>query len=84
MMTLLLVSSLPAGASQVSVVSTPCDVLPDTLVHADAVISEEGLPTRFVADVDGDGFRDVVTGYWRGSANRDEAEHYLHVELASG
>jgi hypothetical protein len=63
-------------------VTTPCDGLPDTSVPGDAVISDSGS-TRFLADVDGDGLRDVVTGYWRG-ADQDTGEHWLHVELASG
>jgi hypothetical protein len=81
-MMLLPVASGPAGASPLAAVSTPCDALPDTPVHEDAVF--DGFPARFLADVDGDGLKDVITGYWRGSADPDDAEHYLHVELASG
>jgi hypothetical protein len=74
---------LVPSAAGAAAVTTPCDALPDTPVHDDAVIDDAG-PTRFLGDVDGDGLKDVVTGYWRGSADPDAAEHYLHVELASG
>ena len=74
-------SSSVAGAAPVS---TACDTLSDTEIHEDAVIGGSGVPSRFLADVDGDGNRDVVTGYWRGHQDPDLAEHYLHVELASG
>ena len=82
---MVLLSLVPsgAGAVEVAALTTACDALPDTPVPDDAVIDDSG-PTRFLGDVDGDGLKDVVTGYWRGSADPDEAEHYLHVELASG
>ena len=82
-MTLLSLAPGSAAAVPAMAVTTPCDPLPDTSVPDDAVINDSGS-TRFLADVDGDGSRDVVTGYWRGSTDRDEAEHWLHVELASG
>ncbi len=67
----------------VAAVSTTCDALPDTPVPADAVIGGFG-PSQFLADVDGDGHKDVVTGYWTGNADPELADHFLHVELASG
>ncbi len=72
---------LPLGSSGAgsATVSTPCDALPDTAVADDAVVGD-----RFLSDVDGDGARDVVTGYMSGNADPDLADHYLHVELASG
>ena len=76
------VSSAP-GSSVVAAVSTACDALPDTPVPADAVIGGFG-PSQFLGDVDGDGHKDVVTGYWTGSADPELADHYLHVELTSG
>jgi hypothetical protein len=75
------VASSPSVAAPVS---TACDTMPDTEIHEGAVIGGNGVPSRFLADVDGDGNRDVVTGYWRGHQDPDLAEHYLHVELASG
>ena len=76
------VSSTPSW-SVVSAVSTTCDALTDTPVPADAVIGGFG-PSQFLADVDGDGHKDVVTGYWTGNADPELADHFLHVELASG
>ena len=76
------VSSTPSS-SVLAAVSTACDALPDTPVPTDAVIGGFG-PSQFLADVDGDGHKDVVTGYWTGNADPDLADHYLHVELASG
>src|SRR5688572_5777905 len=76
------VSSAP-GSSVVAAVSTACDALPDTPVPADAVIGGFG-PSQFLGDVDGDGHKDVDTGYWTGSADPELADHYLHVELTSG
>ena len=67
----------------VAAVSTTCDTLTDTAVPADAVIGGFG-PSQFLADVDGDGQKDVVTGYWTGNSDPELADHYLHVELASG
>ena len=83
-----LIGLFPAAASSpssnlVAAVSTACDALADTPVPADAVIGGFG-PSQFLADVDGDGHKDVVTGYWTGNADPDLADHYLHVELASG
>ncbi len=78
-------SLLPAGATlAVAAVTTPCDNLPDTPVPPDAIIGVDGLITQFLADVDGDGFRDVITGYSSGDPDPGLAEHHLHVELASG
>ena len=76
------VSSTPSS-SVLAAVSTACDALPDTPVPTDALIGGFG-PSQFLADVDGDGHKDVVTGYWTGNADPDLADHYLHVELASG
>ena len=76
------VSSAP-GSSVVAAVSTACDALQETPVPADAVIGGFG-PSQFLGDVDGDGHKDVVTGYWTGSADPELADHYLHVELTSG
>ena len=83
-----LIGFFPAVSSSLSstlvaAVSTACDALPDTPVPADAVIGGFG-PSQFLADVDGDGHKDVVTGYWTGNADPELADHYLHVELASG
>jgi hypothetical protein len=76
------VASTPSS-SQFAAVATACDALADTPVPADAVIGGFG-PSRFLADVDGDGHKDVVTGFWTRNADPDLADHYLHVELASG
>ncbi|MET0566680.1 MAG: hypothetical protein ABW021_09590 [Acidimicrobiia bacterium] len=76
------VPSTPSS-NLVAAVSTACDALADTTVPADAVIGGFG-PSQFLADVDGDGHKDVVTGYWTGNADPELADHFLHVELASG
>jgi hypothetical protein len=69
---------LPFAPDSAGAVTTPCDTRPDTPVPAAAIVS-----TRFLADVDGDGARDVITGYRLGS-DPDLAEYWLHLELASG
>ncbi|HYJ23864.1 MAG TPA: hypothetical protein VE027_02575 [Acidimicrobiia bacterium] len=83
--TLVLAALVPLGPSPAAAVSTECDDLADTEIPADARIGDFG-PGRFLADVDGDQHRDVVTGYVIGGpppayGNQDA---YLHVELASG
>jgi ribosomal protein L24E len=82
----LLATLLPLGPSaHAASVSTACDSRPDTEVPADARINGDfGFPTRFLADVDGDGHRDVVTGYMLGGELAADRDSYLHVELASG
>jgi hypothetical protein len=75
---LLLLVPEPASAAA----TTPCDGLPDTEVPADAHIGDFGT-IRFLADIDGDGLRDVVTGYWLGD-DPDLGPHFLHAQLASG
>jgi hypothetical protein len=71
-------AALPLAPDSAGAITTPCDSRPDTPVPGDAILS-----TRFLADVDGDGARDVVTGYRLGS-DSDLAEYWLHLELASG
>lgn len=71
-------AALPFASGPVGAITTPCDSRPDTSVPGDAILS-----TRFLADVDGDGARDVITGYQLGN-DPDLAEHWLHVQLASG
>lgn len=79
---LMALAALPLAPDSAEAVTTPCDSRPDTPVPEAAVISDNGS-TRFLADVDGDGFRDVVTGYRLGD-DPGLAEYWLHVELASG
>jgi hypothetical protein len=83
---LLSVPLVPIGSSPAVAVSTECDALPDTEIPADARFGDFDLPTRFLADVDGDGHRDVVTGYVIGgpAPPYEDRDTYLHVELASG
>ena len=72
---------LPLGSAPAVGVATECDGLPDAAIPAEAFIA-----ARFLADVDGDGNRDVITGYEIGGPrpNYREQDAYLHVELASG
>jgi hypothetical protein len=66
--------------SDVALAAEPeeCLGLPSTPIHPDATISGQML-----ADVDGDGSRDLLTGYSRTGAGLVE-EWYLHVEFTSG
>ena len=79
---LVMVSLLPPAPGPALAATTPCDGRPDSEIPADAHIGDFSS-VRFMADVDGDGLRDVITGYWLGT-DPDLGEHYLHVELASG
>jgi hypothetical protein len=78
---MVVVALLPFGPSPAHSVATECDALTDAEIPAGAFI-----PTRFLADVDGDGHRDVITGYELGGPRPNYADQdaYLHVELASG
>ena len=67
--TLVLAALVPLGPSPAAAVSTECDDLADTEIPADARIGDFG-PGRFLADVDGDQHRDVVTGYVIGGPRR--------------
>jgi len=80
---LVVASLLPLGQRPAGAVTTPCDSRPSTPILADAVV-DRSYPSRFLADVDGDGHKDVITGYFSGNADPDLARHFLHLELASG
>jgi hypothetical protein len=77
---------VPIGPSPAAAVSTECDALPDIEIPADARFGDFDSPTRFLADVDGDGLRDVVSGYVIGgpAPPYEDRDTFLHVELASG
>ena len=81
----MLVALVPLGSSPAAAVSTECDDLTDTEIPANARIGDLG-PGQFLADVDGDQHRDVVTGYVIGGPPPmyEDQDSYLHIELASG
>ncbi len=83
--TMVLATLVPFSTSPAAAVSTECDSLVDTEIPAEARIGDLG-PARFLADVDGDQHRDVVTGYVIGGPPPayEDQDAYLHVELASG
>lgn len=68
---LILFISMVGVLPRVGTDGAPCDVEPSMPLHTDAVVEREVL-----ADVDGDGRRELLTGY-----TRPNGEAYLHVRF---
>lgn len=71
---LILFISMVGVLPRVGTDGAPCDVEPSMPLHTDAVVEREVL-----ADVDGDGRRELLTGY-----TRPNGEAYLHVRFQGG